>query len=72
MARGYIIPATLVRRGLARVVERSMNKMFPGTGMHAVPRDLSQYMEGWVTRGLTEQFVVENGEIISGSGKVGE
>jgi hypothetical protein len=71
MVKGYEIPATMLRRGLGRVVERSMHRAFPGSGMHAVPRDFSQYNENRIIFGLTHVRVLTTSASVFGSGITG-
>ncbi len=69
--RGYVIPATLLRRGFGRIVDRALQQMLPGTGKHAVTLDLTQYLEGRVIRGISQQRVVTSESGIYGAGQTG-
>ena len=72
MASSYVIPATLLRRGFtSAIAATSMQKVFPGTGMHAVPKDFDQYLGGKIVRGISQQVRITNGNTIFGSGIVG-
>ena len=72
MPKGYVLPATVLHRGFGKIVEKSMQAAFPGTGVHAVPRDLSQFFERALLRGFTQQRVITSDAAIYGSGTAGE
>ena len=70
--QGYVIPATLLRRGMGNVQKRTMYQVYPGAGRHAVVRDFVQFQEGAILRCSGNASIVVNGEVVVGSGKAGE
>lgn len=72
MSKGYILPAIVLRKGFGKIIDKSMQAAFPGTGVHAVPRDLAQFLEQSLLRGFAKQQVITSPATIYGSGTAGE
>ena len=72
MVRGFVYPATAMRRGFGRLTEKTLQRVFPGTRQHAVALDFDQYLGGRIIRGLSQQNLTLSDALIVGSSKAGE
>ena len=72
MIQGYVVPATLLRRGFGNVQKRTLYKAFPGTTYHATVKDFMQFQEGRVTRAGVYVNTTTNSNIIAGQAVAGE